>query len=153
MGFRASGELTSIYQNVLVPAAEAALRIRDKSRLLHLLGDDVTGFSVSAAWHDTKVGMERVTRWEKIAVVTDQEWLQRSVNISGYLIRGEIKAFPAAEEGYAQAWARADLADSQAPGHCGSGQSRRARAGSMTCLPAPSKTATPTRSSGTRDIR
>jgi hypothetical protein len=105
LGFRASGELTSDdYRNVLVPAVEAALQSRDKLRLLYLLGDDVTGFSAGAAWQDAKVGMEHVSRWEKIAVVTDKEWIRHSVNIFGYLIPGEIKAYPAAEEGDARAW-------------------------------------------------
>ena len=105
LGFRASGELTSDdYQNVLIPAVEAALQSRDKLRLLYLLGDDVTGFSAGAAWQDTKVGMAHATRWEKIAVVTDKDWLRHSVNIFGYLIPGEIKAFTAAEEADARAW-------------------------------------------------
>ena len=105
LGFRASGELTGDdYRAVLVPAVEAALRSRDKLRLLYLLGDDVTGFSAGAVWQDAKVGMEHVTRWEKIAVVTDKEWLRHSVSIVGYLIPGEIRAFPAAQEGDARAW-------------------------------------------------
>ena len=73
---------------MLVPAVEAALQSRDKLRLFYLLGDDVTGFSAGAAWQDTKVGMEHVTRWEKIAVVTDKDWLRHSVDIFGYLIPG-----------------------------------------------------------------
>ena len=73
---------------MLVPAVEAALQSRDKLRLLYLLGDDVTGFSAGAAWQDTKVGMEHVTRWEMIAVVTDKDWLRHSVDIFGYLIPG-----------------------------------------------------------------
>ena len=89
LGFRASGELTGEdYRNVLVPAVEAALQSLDKLRLLYLLGDDVTGLSAGAAWQDTKVGMEHVTRWEKIAVVTDKDWLRHSVDIFGYLIPG-----------------------------------------------------------------
>ena len=48
--------------------------------------------------------MEHATGWEKIAVVTDKEWSRHSVNIFGYLIPGEIKAYPAVEEGDARAW-------------------------------------------------
>ena len=48
--------------------------------------------------------MAHATRWEKIAVVTDKERLRHSVNIFGYLIPGEIRAFPAAEEAEARAW-------------------------------------------------
>jgi hypothetical protein len=89
---------------VLVPAAEAALQNRDKLRLLYLLGDDVTGFSAGAAWQDAKVGMEHVTRWEKITVVTDKDWIRHFVNIFGYLIPGQIKAYPAGKEPDARAW-------------------------------------------------
>jgi hypothetical protein len=72
LGFKASGELTSDdYRDVLVPAVEAALQGQEKLRLLYVLGDEVTGFSAGAAWQDTKVGMGHITKWEKIAVVTD----------------------------------------------------------------------------------
>ena len=105
LGFRASGELTGDdYRDVLAPAIEAALRSRDKLRLLFLLGDDLTGFSAGAAWQDTKVGMEHFTRWEKVAVVTDREWLRNSVSIFGYLIPGQVRAFPAGQEAEARAW-------------------------------------------------
>lgn len=105
LGFRASGELTSDdYRNVLVPAVRAALQAGGKLRLLYLLGEDVTGFTPGAAWQDTKAGMAHPTRWEKIAVVTDREWLRHSVDIFGYLIPGEIKAFTTAQEADARAW-------------------------------------------------
>jgi SpoIIAA-like len=48
--------------------------------------------------------MAHPTRWEKIAVVTDREWLRHSVDIFGYLIPGEIKAFTTAQEADARAW-------------------------------------------------
>jgi hypothetical protein len=105
LGFKASGELTGDdYRKVLVPAVEAALEHQEKLRLLYVLGDEVTGFSAGAAWQDTKVGMAHVTKWQKVAVVSDKEWLRHSVNILGYLIPGEIKAYPTTEEKDARAW-------------------------------------------------
>ena len=105
LAFKASGELTSLdYRTVLVPAVEAALKGQEKLRLLYVLGNEVTGFSPGAAWQDTKVGMAHVTRWEKIAVVTDKEWLRHSVNIFGYLIPGEIRAYSTEQEADARTW-------------------------------------------------
>jgi len=105
LGFKASGQLTSEdYRNVLVPAVESALRDRDKLRLLYILGDEVTGLSSGAAWQDTKLGMAHINRWERIAVVTNKEWLRHSVNVLGYLIPGEIKGYTIAQEGDARAW-------------------------------------------------
>ena len=37
-------------------------------------------------------------------MVTDKDWFRHPVNIFGYLIPGEIKAFPAADEADALTW-------------------------------------------------
>jgi hypothetical protein len=105
LGFKASGELTADdYRSVLVPAVNEALEKQEKLRLLYVLGDEVTGFSTGAAWQDTKIGVGHVTKWEKVAVVSDKEWLRHSVNIFGYLIPGEIKAYSTEQEADARAW-------------------------------------------------
>jgi hypothetical protein len=52
----------------------------------------------------TRIGVPHITLWEKIAVVTNKEWLRHSVNIFGYLIPGEIKAYTTSDEGDARAW-------------------------------------------------
>lgn len=105
VGIKASGHITADdYRNVLVPAVDAALKGERKLRFLYLLGEDVTGFSPGAAWQDSKVGLGHYNRWEKVAVVSDKEWLRHSVDIFGYLIPGEVKAFTAAEEVEARAW-------------------------------------------------
>jgi hypothetical protein len=105
VGLKASGEVTGDdYRNVLIPAVEAALEGGRKVRLLYVLGPDVTGFSAGAAWQDTKVGVGHYSRWEKVAVVSDKEWLRHSVDLFGYLIPGEVKAFTPAEEAQARTW-------------------------------------------------
>lgn len=105
VGIRASGEVTGDdYRNVLIPAVEAALEGDKQLRLLYLIEDDVSGFSAGAAWQDTKVGLGHYSRWDKVAVVTNREWLRHSVDIFGYLIPGEIKAFTVADEAEARRW-------------------------------------------------
>jgi SpoIIAA-like len=105
LGIRATGKVTADdYRNVLEPAVETALQSGRKLRFLYVLGEDVTGFSPGAAWQDSKVGLEHYTRWEKVAVVSDKEWLRHSVDIFGYLIPGQIKAFTSAGEAEARAW-------------------------------------------------
>ena len=105
VGVKASGEVTGDdYRTVLLPAVEEALEGGRKLRFLYVLGDDVTGFSAGAAWQDTKVGMGHYDRWEKVAVVSDKEWLRHSVEIFGYLIPGEIKAFTLDKEAEARRW-------------------------------------------------
>ena len=107
VGIKATGQVTGDdYRTVLIPAVEKALEGGHKVRLLYVLGDDVKGmgFSAGAAWEDTKVGLGHYNRWEKVAVVSDKEWLRDSVDIFGYLIPGQVKAFAPAEEAEARTW-------------------------------------------------
>jgi SpoIIAA-like len=107
VGIRASGEVTGDdYRNVLIPAVEAALEAGHKVRLLYVLGEDMKGlgFTAGAALQDTKFGLGHYSSWERVAVVCAKEWLRHSVDILGYLIPGEVKAFSPAEETEARAW-------------------------------------------------
>ena len=105
LGFRASGEITAgDYRDVLVPAVASALEEHEKLRMLYILGDDVTGLSGGAAFQDTKVGLGHYSKWERVAVCTNKDWLRHSVDIFGHLIPGEVKAFTMAEEREARAW-------------------------------------------------
>ena len=57
-----------------------------------------------AAWEDFKVGVEHLTRWELIAVVTDVSWLRRAVRAFSFLLPGRIKVFPTTETAAARQW-------------------------------------------------
>ena len=104
VGIKASGEVTGDdYRDVLIPAVEEALE-GDRKVRIYVIDDDVTGLSAGAAWQDTKLGLGHYSRWEKVAVVTDREWLRHSVDIFGYLVPGEVKAFALAEEAEARRW-------------------------------------------------
>lgn len=108
IGFVAKGDVTSEdYEQVLIPAIEDALETNDKIRLLYVLGADFTGFSGGAMWDDGKVGLEHLTRWEKIALVSDKPWIRHAVNAFGYLIPGKVKVFDLADEADASAWVTA----------------------------------------------
>lgn len=108
IGFVAKGEVTAAdYEEVLEPAIEDALARHDRLRLLYVLGADFTGYSGGAAWEDGKVGMAHLTKWEKIAVVSDKDWVRHTVNVVGYLIPGKVKVFSVAEEADASEWVTA----------------------------------------------
>jgi hypothetical protein len=74
---------------------------------LYVLGPEFEGLTMGAMWDDTRVGFAHISRWEKIAVVTDTDWIRHSVDVFGYLIPGEVKGFAIAEESDARSWIRA----------------------------------------------
>ncbi|ANO52695.1 SpoIIAA family protein [Woeseia oceani] len=105
VGFQASGTVTARdYQTVLVPELEATLQRHNKVRLLYCLGSDFDGFSGAAAWEDAKVGLKHLARFERVAVVTNVDWIRNSVKAFGFALPGEVRIFANAGLQDAKAW-------------------------------------------------
>jgi len=108
LGFSASGKVTaSDYETVLVPAIEEGLAGQAKLRLLYHLGADFEGFGIGAMWADAKVGLEHPSAWERIALVTDIDWLRSATHLFGFAMPGEVRVFSNAELPDAKKWVAA----------------------------------------------
>jgi len=82
VGFTAKGNVTAEdYETVLIPAVEEKLKKHEKVRLLYHLGEEFERFEAGAMWDDAKVGLGHITDWEKIAIVTDVNWIQQAGKI------------------------------------------------------------------------
>jgi len=99
LGFTAKGNVSAKdYETVLIPAVQEKLKHHDKVRLLYHLGDEFEKFELGAMWDDAKVGLAHITEWEKIAIVTDVNWIQQAGKIFGFAIEtmsvtGDVKIF------------------------------------------------------------
>jgi hypothetical protein len=65
---------------------------------------DFAGIDPGAMWEDFKVGMEHLTRWERVAVVTDVEWIKQTIRFFSFLMPGTMKLFPTSEATQAREW-------------------------------------------------
>ena len=99
----------SDYRNVLVPRVEEALKTHSKIRFYYELGSEFSGMEPGAMWQDFKVGVEHFSRWERIAVVTDVEWIRHAVNAFRFLMPGGIRVFTNPEAPQARVWVAAAL--------------------------------------------
>ena len=73
------------------------------------MGDEFDGFEVGAMWDDAKVGLAHITNWDKIAIVTDVNWIKKAGKVFGFAIdtmssSGQVKIFNNAELDQAIAW-------------------------------------------------
>jgi len=104
LAFSCRGHVTRLdYESVLVPTVEKALQKPGKLRLYYQVDPDFTGIDAGAMWEDFKVGIEHLRRWERVAVVTDVEWIKRAILMFGFLMSGKVKVFPAAAAAAAEA--------------------------------------------------
>jgi stage II sporulation SpoAA-like protein len=105
VAFAAKGRVTKKdYEEALTPAVEQALQRHAKIRCYYELGTEFAGMDAGAFWEDFKVGVGHLTRWEKVAVVTDVDWIRHAVNLFRFLMPGEIKVFPTSRAAEARAW-------------------------------------------------
>ncbi|MBI1204074.1 MAG: STAS/SEC14 domain-containing protein [Rhodopseudomonas sp.] len=105
LAFVCKGRVTKAdYEGVLIPAVTKALETYDKLDLYYEIAADFEGFDPGAMWADAKVGLAHLSRWRKIAVVTDVDWIGHAVAMFGFMMPAEVKVFPLAEAAKARAW-------------------------------------------------
>lgn len=92
------------YQDALVPRVELTLKRHPKIRCYYELGTQFSRMEPGAIWEDFKVGVEHLSRWERVAVVTDIDWIRHAVNIFRFLMPGEVRVFGTSETAAARKW-------------------------------------------------
>lgn len=105
MAFVCDGQVTrQDYETVLMPAVEHALTYHEKVRLYYQIDPGFSGMELGAMWDDFKVGMEHLFRWDRIAVVTDVEWIRYTFNAFSFVIPCTAKVFRPEETPAAKEW-------------------------------------------------
>ena len=83
---------------------EEALKQPGKVRLYYQIEPDFSGIEPGAMWDDFKVGMEHLLRWDRIAVVTDVDWIRYTFRAFSFVIPGVAKVFRVDEKAKAREW-------------------------------------------------
>jgi len=105
IGFEVGGEIQAEdFTATLIPAVEAQLAAHDGVRIV-LVFPEFAGYSGGAAWEDLKMGTEHLTKWKRIALVTDVEWMIHLVKLFGWMTPGEVKLFAMTDRDAAIIWA------------------------------------------------
>lgn len=101
----ALGEFTLADFRELESAIEHALRFQGRTRLLLDLRD-MAGFTIDVAWGEIRLLRGHPQGFERIAVVTDDQWLQWSAWLAQTFTDAAVQAFEDYET--ALAWAAGD---------------------------------------------
>jgi SpoIIAA-like len=105
LAFACKGHVTKgDYETVLVPAVEKALREHERVRIYYEIGSDFGGIDPSAVWEDMKIGLGHFQRWDRIAVVTDVDWIRHTMGLFRFLLPGKMQIFATSEAAKARAW-------------------------------------------------
>ncbi|HQT26449.1 MAG TPA: STAS/SEC14 domain-containing protein [Burkholderiales bacterium] len=109
IGLIAKGRVTrKDYEEVLIPKIERMLREHEKVRCYYELGQEFEGMDAGAAWEDMIVGLEHFSKWERVAAVTDVQWIAHTLNAFRFLMPGRMKVFPTSEADAAREWVNSE---------------------------------------------
>jgi len=100
-----TGRVTSDdYQTVVAPAASARRAAHDTLRLLYHVPPEFRKFTSTALWDDAQIGLRRLHGFERVAVVTDVDWLEALANSLRLPGPVEVRVFAHAELDEARDW-------------------------------------------------
>jgi hypothetical protein len=103
-----SGKLEKEDYEVLVPEMERAIEKHGKIRLLFELLD-FHGWSVGAAWEDTKFGVKHFNDIERLAIVGENKWEKGMAIFAKPFTTAKVHYFDIAERDEAERWIKEDL--------------------------------------------
>jgi stage II sporulation SpoAA-like protein len=95
------------YVKVLVPPLRSAVESRRTAPRLYAIGPELH-IEPAAVWEDLKVdvelGIKHRGAWERVAVVTDLNWLWRTCELFSWMVPGEMRLFHESELEQAKTW-------------------------------------------------
>lgn len=105
VAFKAVGRVTrKDDEDVLLPCVSRALEREGRIRCYYELGSEFSGMDAGAMWEDMKIGLGTLARWERIALVTDVDWMRHALNALRFLLPGELRVFPTLQAREARDW-------------------------------------------------
>jgi hypothetical protein len=108
LGFRASGKITHEEYREMMKPIYATLERGEKLNIYFELAGDFHGLDLGALWEDMKaagsVGLKHRSSWQRMALVTDKDWIRHAAAVFGPLTPGELRVFEPDEAAQAKAW-------------------------------------------------
>lgn len=93
--FNATGEVTKEdFENLVIPYVKNKVEQFDELNYLLYLDTDLSNFTMGAWLQDVLLGIKNITKWNRAAIVTDEEGVQNFTDIFSVLMPGEFKSFP-----------------------------------------------------------
>jgi hypothetical protein len=105
LGFEFTGEVTDKdYESIVYPALESYAEEKNKIRLLCQFDKNFQKFDLGAMWDDTVMSLKHFTDWQKVAIVSDINWLNHTFKALGFLIPGHVRTYRNNEKEQAMKW-------------------------------------------------
>lgn len=100
-----SGRLRAAdYEQVIDPLIAEKLTRHKKLKVLLVVGEGFEGATSGAAWDDMKLGLRNFTKYSKLAIVTDLNWMRNSVRLMAPFMPARVHTYPLFKKDLAEDW-------------------------------------------------
>lgn len=105
VGLKITGHVSGEdYDNVLTPVIDKAIEKFDRIKLLVQMGPGFKGYSLDAAWDDTKLGLRHWGGFARVALVSDVGWVRTATKAMGFMMPCPVQLFDLNELDDAKRW-------------------------------------------------
>ena len=105
IGFEAVGEVEDDdWEDAVEPVLRQEIAAGHKVRLLYLLGPEARNVDRDAMVADTGFRARYATSFDRVAVVTDEDWMRPALRALSFLLPGKAQGFRVHDLAGAKAW-------------------------------------------------
>jgi len=109
IGFEAVGEVDDDdWEEAVEPVLRREAAANHKVRLLYLLGPEAREVEGDAMKSDVGFRMRHASSFERVAVVSDEDWMRPALRALSFLLPGKAKGFRVHEIDSAKEWLAED---------------------------------------------
>lgn len=105
VGFRASKEVTKDdFDKVVLPAVAELIQRTDELNYMLVLDTPLKNFTIEAWIKDALLGLNNISKWNRVAIVSDSESLSTFTNMFGKVMPGDFKGYTTEQVNEAIEW-------------------------------------------------
>jgi hypothetical protein len=105
VGFEAIGKVEDDdFERTVDPVLRGEIAAGHKIRLLYLLGPEMREYEGDTLAAEMKFAARHPSSYERVAVVSDEDWLRPALRVLSVLVPGQLRAFPVAQLAAAREW-------------------------------------------------
>jgi SpoIIAA-like len=105
IGFEAVGEVDDDdWEDAVEPVLRQEIAAGHKVRLLYLIGPQARNVDRDAMAADTGFRARYATSFDRVAVVTDEDWMRPALRALSFLLPGKAQGFRVKDLAAAKAW-------------------------------------------------
>jgi hypothetical protein len=105
VGFEAIGKVEDDdFEDTVEPVLRREIAAGRPIRLLYLLGPELRKYEGDTLAEEMKFAARHPASYERVAVVSDEDWLRPALRVLSVLVPGQLRAFPVAQLPAAKEW-------------------------------------------------